>query len=135
MLKKVSLDMGLINLFFSPDCPKKIDELFNSIKEGKMNANLTGPVLTESYKHLCVAKGKQYAQACVAKILEDYDIVLHEIDKSLIIKAGALKCRYRKELSYVDCFVIGLALLNKYEVHSTESFPKITGLKLQKYDF
>lgn len=32
-----------------------------AIKKGKINANLTSPVLTESYKHLCVAKGKQYA--------------------------------------------------------------------------
>ncbi|MHA1679902.1 MAG: hypothetical protein ACTSUE_02770 [Promethearchaeota archaeon] len=135
MLKKVSLDTGLINLFFSPDCPNKIDDLFNSIKKGKINGNLTGPVLTESYKHLCIAKGKQYAQACVAKILEGHNIILHEIDKSLILKAGALKCRYRKELSYVDCFVIGLALLNKFEVHSTESFPVIPGAKFQKYDF
>ncbi|MHA1792271.1 MAG: hypothetical protein ACTSVI_06465 [Promethearchaeota archaeon] len=135
MLKKVSLDTGLITLLFSSDCPNKIDDLFNSIKKGKINGNLTSPVLTESYKYLCIAKGKQYAQACVVKIMEDYNIDLHEIDKSLILKAGELKCRFRKELSYVDCFVIGLALLNKYEVHSIENFPFITGVKFQKYDF
>ena len=122
-------------MLFSPDCPKKIEFLFNSIKKGDVVAHLTGPILTEVYKHFCVAKGKQYAQDCVAKIIEDYNINKHEINTSLILKAGMLKCRYRKELSYADCFLIGLALLNNYEVHSTERFPNIKGIKFQKYNF
>ncbi len=118
------------------NAPEKINTLFKEISSEKIIAYTLAPVLAEVFKHLCVDKGKLYAQTGVSTVLEKYPIQLVDINKSLIIKAGELKCQYRNELSYVDCFLLAYGLLNKIEIHSTEKeFPKISNLKIIKYTF
>ena len=136
MAKQICLDTGPITLFLMENAPENINVLFNDIKSEKITAHVMPPILTEVYKHLCSARGKFYAQNGLSIILEKYPIQLTEINKSLIIKAGELKCQYRNELSYVDCFLLAFGLLNKVEIHSTEkNFPRIQNLKIIKYKF
>ena len=136
MITKINLDTGLITLFLMENPPEKVVKLFTNIKSEKIKAFIVPPILTEVYKHLCVANGKIFAQNGVIIILERYPIILVEMTKSLIIKAGELKYQYRNELSYVDCFLLACGMLNKLEIHTTEKeFPSIPNLKIVKYQF
>lgn len=136
MIKEILLDTGPITLLLMKDSPKKIEDLFTKIKSKSINAYVVRPVLIEVYKHLCIANGKNFAQSGVIKIIDDYPLKLVEIDKSLIIKAGSLKCSYRTKLSYIDCVVIAYGLLNKLEMHTTEkNLPDIPKLKTFFYHF
>jgi len=131
----VILDTGLITLLFTEGCPQQITEFFNTIKKTEVDAHVPGPVLTEAFKHLYIAKGKQFAQSCIVKVIDDYHVVIDEMNKSVLMKAGALKCQYRNDLSYVDCFLIALAIFNKYEINTTETFPKVAGVRIHKHDY
>lgn len=136
MAKQICLDTGPITMFLMENAPEKINTLFSSIKSEKVTAYIVPPILTEVYKHICEARGKEHAQKGMVIVLEQYPIQLVEINKSLIIKAGELKCQYRNELSYVDCFLLAFGIINKVEIHSTEKeFPKIPNLKIVKYNF
>ncbi len=136
MIKEICLDTGVITLFLMENAPEKINILFNEILSEKIIAYTLAPVLAEVFKHLCVAKGKLYSQISVSSILDKYPVQLVDINKSLILKAGELKCQYRNELSYVDFFLLAYGLLNKIEIHSTEKdFPMIPNLKIIRYKF
>ena len=136
MLKEITLDPGPITLLLMNDSPKKIKNIFTKIKNKSISAYVAQPVLIEVYKHLCIAKGKNFAQSGIIKIMDEYPLKIVEMDKSLIIKAGSLKCSYRTKLSYTDCVVIAFGLLNKLEIHTTEkNLPEIPKLKLILYHF
>jgi predicted nucleic acid-binding protein len=136
VLKEIILDIGPITLMLTKDSPKRIKDLFTKIKSKLINAYVVRPVLIEVYKHLCIANGKNFAQSGIIEIMDDYPLKMVEIDKSLIIKAGSLKCSYRTKLSYIDCIVIAFGLLNKLEIHTTEkNFPNIPKLKITPYHF
>ena len=136
MLKEITLDPGPITLLLMNDSPKKIKNIFTKIKNKSISAYVAQPVLIEVYKHLCIAKGKNFAQSGIIKIMDEYPLKIVEMDKSLIIKAGSLKCSYRTKLSYTDCVVIAFGLLNKLEIHTTEkNIPEIPKLKLILYHF
>ncbi len=97
---------------------------------------MIAPVLTEVFKHLCVANGKEYASTSLISLVKFYPINIKSIDQSIILKTGQLKCQFRKKLSYIDCFVISVALIEKYEIHKTEKeFPKFPRLKIITYEF
>ncbi len=130
------MDTGPITLLFMEDAPEKVTTLFAKISNGDYIAHVVPPVIAEAYKHICVLRGKLVAQASMAKVLNDYPIKLVEMAPSLLFKAGSLKCSYRNELSYTDCFVIAHALLDHAEMHTTEKdFPDIPSLKVRKYAF
>jgi predicted nucleic acid-binding protein len=136
VVKSVSLDTGPISLYFTKNHSKNIDLLFNSIKRKQTNAFIIAPVLSEVFKHLCVANGKDFANSAIISLLKSFPIQVVSLNQSLILKAGELKCQFRKDLSYIDCFVIALALLQKYEIHTTEkSLPSISHLKIVTYSF
>ena len=136
MLKEITLDTGPITLLLMKDSPKKIKDIFTKIKSKSIGTYVVQPVLIEVYKHLCIAKGKNFAQSSIIKIMDEYPLKIVEIDKSLIIKAGSLKCSYRTKLSYTDCVVIAFGLLNKLEIHTTEKkLPEIPKLRIILYHF
>jgi len=136
LVKSISLDTGPISLYFTKQHSKEVDLLFQSIKIKQVLAYVSAPVLSEVFKHLCVANGKEFANSMLITLLKSFPIQVVPVNQSLIIKAGELKCRFRKKLSYIDCFVIGLALLQKCEVHTTEkSFPSFPHLKIVPYTF
>ena len=136
MVKSISLDTGPITLFFTRNHSKKIESLFGSIKTNQTKAYVIAPVLAEVYKHLCIAKGKDFASSSIVSFLNSFAIQVVSLKLSYIIRAGELKCSYRNILSYNDCFVLAFAIIRKYELHTTEKkFPSIPHLKTIIYSF
>lgn len=136
MKMKCVLDTGPITLYYAKDPPLKVNELFQKLKRHQIKCLVPTPVITEVFKHLCVANGKESAKISIINLYETLDLEIVSLDQSLLIKAGQLKCRYPSKLSYIDCFGIALALLNKSEFHTTEKdLPKIYSLKVIPYSF
>ena len=137
MVKGICLDTGVLTLFLSKDTPEPVTQLFKNIKEKKITAYIVTPLLAESFYHICKLKGKVDAETIIAAFLNTYPVKLMNLNQSLIIKAGLLKCQYSKKLSYNDCFGIAYALNKKLTFHTTEkSLGKILpNLKLKLYSF
>ena len=137
MGKTICLDTGMITLLYSIDTPEQILQLFKNIKEEKIEAHVLSPLMAESFYHICKLSGKVAAETILATFLNTYPIKLVNLNQSLIIKAGLLKCQHAKILSYNDCFAIAYALNKKLTFHTTEkSIGKIfPTLKLKTYSF
>jgi len=137
MGKTICLDTGMITLLYSIDTPEQILQLFKNIKEEKIEAHVLSPLMAESFYHICKLSGKVAAETILATFLNTYPIKLVNLNQSLIIKAGLLKCQHAKILSYNDCFAIAYALNKKLTFHTTEkSIRKIfPTLKLKTYSF
>ena len=136
MTKGICLDTGLLTLFYSKNPPNTIIELMNQIKQKKIRAYIVWPVLIEVYKHLCILKGKTYAESTITSLINNYPVSVINLDISLILKAGALKCQHRTTLSYNDCIIIAYSLNKKLVLHTTEKdLPKIPNLTIKKYQF
>jgi len=137
MGKMICLDTGMITLLYSKDTPQSIMQLFKNIKEEKIEAHVLSPLIAESFFHICKLSGKVAAETILATFLNTFPIKLINLNQSLIIKAGLLKCQHAKILSYNDCFAIAYALNKKLTFHTTEKnigniFPT---LKLKTYTF
>jgi len=137
MGKTICLDTGMITLLYSKDTPQSIMQLFKNIKEEKIEAHVLSPLIAESFFHICKLSGKVAAETILATFLNTFPIKLVNLNQSLIIKAGLLKCQYTKILSYNDCFAIAYALNKKLTFHTTEkNIGKIfSTLKLKTYTF
>ncbi len=136
MRSKICLDTGPITLHFTIDEPKEISKLMNDIKQQKTEAYVISPILVEVFKHLCVAKGKSYAESSIATLQRNYPLKMVTLTNDIILKAGGLKCQYRKVLSYFDCLVIAFTLNEKLVLHTTEKeLPSIPNLKVKNYYF
>ena len=136
MKTKCVLDTGPITLYYAKNPPLKIIDLFKKIKNHQIQSFVPTPVITEVFKHLCVANGKESAKTSIINLYETLELEIVSLDHSLLIQAGQLKCRYPSKLSYIDCFGIAWALLNKCEFHTTEKeLPKIYSLKVIPYSF
>ena len=137
MGKIICLDTGMITLLYSKDTPQSIMQLFKNIKEEKIEAHVLSPLIAESFFHICKLSGKVAAETILATFLNTFPIKLVNLNQSLMIKAGLLKCQHNKILSYNDCFAIAYALNKKLTFHTTEKnigkiFPT---LKLKTYTF
>jgi len=105
-------------------------------KHEKIEAHVITPILVEVFKHLCIAKGKRFAEASISALQLNYPMVFVPITYDMILKAGGLKCQYRRILSYFDCLVIAYALNEKLELYTTEKkLPTIQNLKVKRYSF
>ena len=136
MTRGICLDTGLLTLFYSKNPPHKIIELMDQIKQKKIRTYIVWPVLIEVYKHLCILRGKNYAESTITSLINNYPVNIINLDISLILKAGALKCQHRTTLSYNDCIIIAYSLNKKLVLHSTEKdLPKIPNLSIVKYQF
>lgn len=133
----ICLDTGMVTLLYSKDTPQSILQLFKNIKEEKIEAHIVSPLMAECFYHICKLNGKVAAETILATFLNTYPIKLVNLNQSLIIKAGLLKCQHAKMFSYNDCFAIAYALNKKLEFHTTEKtigeiFPT---LKQKTYSF
>ena len=133
----ICLDTGMITLLYSKDTSQSILQLFKKIKEEIIEAHVVSPLMAEIFYHICRLSGKVAAETILATFLNTYPIKLVNLNQSLIIKAGILKCQHAKILSYNDCFSIGYALNKNLIFHTTEKtigkiFPT---LKLKLYSF
>ncbi len=136
MIKKICLDTGPLTLHFTKDEPKKILRLMQDIKHQKIEAHVITPILVEVFKHLCIAKGKAFAEASISALQLNYPLVFVSITNDTILKAGGLKCQYRRILSYFDCLVIAYALNERLVLHTTEKkIPTIQNLKIKTHSF
>lgn len=136
MKTKICLDTGLLTLHFTRDEPKEISNLMQDIKHQKIEAHVISPILVEVFNHLCIAKGKTFAEASITALQLNYPLVFVPITNDTLLKAGGLKCQYRRILSYFDCLVIAYTLNEKLVLHTTEkNLPTIQNLKIKTYTF
>ena len=136
MTSRICLDTGPITLHFTKDEPKEISILMNEIKQQKTEAYVISPILVEVFKHLCIAKGKSFAESSISSLQKNYPLNIILLTNDIILKAGGLKCQYRRILSYFDCLVIAYALNEKLVLHTTEKdLPSIHNLKVKKYQY
>lgn len=136
MTLRICLDTGPITLHFTKDEPKEISTLMNDIKHQKTEAFVILPILVEVFKHLCIAKGKLFAESSISALQKNYPLILVSLTNDTILKAGGLKCQYRRILSYFDCLVIAYALNERLVLHTTEKeLPSIQNLKVKKYQY
>ncbi|MHA2247728.1 MAG: PIN domain-containing protein [Candidatus Hodarchaeales archaeon] len=136
MTSRICLDTGPITLHFTKDEPKEISILMNDIKQQKTEAYVILPILVEVFKHLCIAKGKLFAESSISSLQKNYPLILVSLSNDIILKAGGLKCQYRRILSYFDCLVIAYALNERLVLHTTEKdLPSIQNLRVKKYQY
>jgi predicted nucleic acid-binding protein len=137
MGKQICLDTGIITLLYSKDKPGEISKLFRQIMKNEIEAHVVSPIITEAFYHICKLRGKVAAETTVATFLNTYPLKLINLNQSLIIKAGLLKCQYYQELSYNDCFSIAYALNKKLAFHTTEKnlMKILPNLKVKSYIF
>ena len=136
MVQTVYLDTGIITLFYTKSPPQDVTNLMQEIKLRKVTAYINWLTLVEVFKNLCIAKGKSFAESSIVSFLNTYPIKLLEANQSVIIKAGILKCQYRRELSYIDCLIIAHSLNQKLTLHTTEKdLPNIPNLLIKNYKF
>lgn len=108
----------------------------DDIKKNPENTYIAKEILIESYKHLCVLKGNDFANSVLQSFYNTFNVKLIDLTKELIFKAGKLKCQYRKKLSYNDCIAIAISIQKKAIFHTTEkSMLKIPHLKVKSYKF
>ena len=133
---RICLDTGPITLHFTKDEPKEITTLMNDIKQQKIKAYVISPILVEVFKHLCIAKGKSFAESSISALQKNYPFIFVSLSNDIILKAGGLKCQYRRILSYFDCLVIAYTLNEKLVLHTIEKdLPIIQNLKVKKYQY
>lgn len=136
MTTRICLDTGPLTLHFTKDEPKEITTLMNDIKHQKTEAYVISPILVEVFKHLCVAKGKSFAESSISALQKNYPFIFVSLTTDIILKAGGLKCHYRRILSYFDCLVIAFALNERLVLHTTEKeLPSIQNLRVKKYQY
>ncbi len=137
MENKCCLDTGVITLLYSEEPPSSITNLFKSIKEKRIEAHIVSPTMSEVFYHICNLNGKVAAETIIATFLNRYPIKLVNLNQTLIIKAGTLKCQHYHLLSYNDCFSIAYALNKKLTLHTTEKDlgKVLPNLKLKSYIF
>jgi len=137
MKKQICLDTGIITLLYSKGKPSQIITLFNQIRKDELDAHIVSPIITEAFFQICKLRGKADAEITIATFLNTYPIKLINLNQSLIIKAGLLKCQHYNELSYNDCFTVAYALNKKLTFHTTEkNLGKILpNLRIKSYIF
>jgi len=137
MKKQICLDTGIITLLYSKGKPNQITTLFNQIRKDELEAHIVSPIITEAFFQICKLRGKIDAEITIATFLNTYPIKLINLNQSLIIKAGLLKCQHYNELSYNDCFAVAYALNKKLTFHTTEkNLGKILpNLRIKSYIF
>jgi len=137
MKKQICLDTGIITLLYSKGKPSQITTLFNQIRKDELEAHIVSPIITEAFFQICRLRGKVVAETIIATFLNTYPIKLINLNQSLIIKAGLLKCQHYNELSYNDCFAVAYALNKKLTFHTTEkNLGKILpNLRIKSYIF
>jgi predicted nucleic acid-binding protein len=131
------LDTGIITQLYSKNPPKQIKNLMKKVKNKEIIAYVVYPILVEVYYQICRLSGQDAAEARVASFLHNYPVRLVNLNKSLIFKAGKMKCQHSNILSYIDCLAIAFSLNKKITLHTTEKnlgeiFPD---LKLEEYYF
>ena len=140
-MKEICLDTGILGIYLSINPGKKIQTLIQNIRKGLTKAFVLKPVLIEVFYNLCKIEGKEIASIKIANLRSQIPFNLVDLDDSLILKAGILKCQHRTSLSYIDCMSIAFCLNTNTTFHTTEKMIKkipnntLNQLKIEKYSF
>ena len=140
-MKEICLDTGVLGIYLSINPGKKIQTLIQNIRKGLTKAFVLKPVLIEIFYHLCKIEGKEIASIKITNLKNKIPFNLVDLDDSLILKAGILKCQHRTTLSYIDCMSIAFCLNTNTTFHTTEKLIKkipnntLNQLKIEKYSF
>jgi hypothetical protein len=140
-MQKICLDAGILSIYFSKDCSIKVTNLMKEIQRKKYDSNILKPVLCEAFYHLCKIEGKENASIKIISFLRKSPISQIDLEESLILLTGILKCQHRTTLSYIDCMSIAFCLNEKAVFHTTEKMIKkiqdytIQKLKIETYSF
>ena len=140
-MKEICLDTGVLGIYLSINPGKKIQTLIQNIRKGLTKAFVLKPVLIEVFYHLCKIEGKEIASIKITNLKNKIPFNLVDLDDSLILKAGILKCQHRTTLSYINCMSIAFCLNTNTTFHTTEKLIKkipnntLNQLKIEKYSF
>lgn len=140
-MQKICIDTGVLTLIVSNKELVQINQLQNNLKNGNLEGYVLKPALCEVYSHICKVAGKDQAQQKTMGLLRKLNLISIDLDDSLILEAGQLKCQHRSSLSYIDCMIIGFCLNNQIELHTTEKNIKriphntLQKLKIVSYPF
>jgi len=140
-MQKICLDTGVISIYLSKDRTKKVEQLINGVIDKKIKCFILKPVLCEVFYHICKLYGKEIANSKIISFIHQIQPELIDLDESLILGTGLLKCQHRPKLSYIDCMSIAFCLKENIEFHTTEKLVKnipqntLDKLNLKKYEF
>ena len=140
-MKEICLDTGILGIYLSTNPGKKVHNLFLGIRKGLTKAFVLKPVLIETFFHLCKLEGKEIASIKLTNLKNQLPFNFVDLDDSLILKAGILKCQHHTSLSYIDCMSIAFCLNTNTPFHTTEKLIKkipnntLNQLKIEKYSF
>lgn len=140
-MREACLDAGVLGIYFSKDRTPEVKRLMNAILSGKVTAYMLKHVLVEVHFHLCKLQGVTEANAQVTNFQASYPVILVDLDDSLMLHAGKLKCQHARVLSYNDCMTIAFCLRENVELHTTEKFLKdvphntLQRLRVVRYDW
>jgi predicted nucleic acid-binding protein len=136
VIERGFLDTGVITLYYAKDVLPRIEELFNQIKAGTIEACVISPIIVEVYFQLCRKRGKAHAETSINHFSKEIPHTLVQLDRGAEFRAGALKCEHRAILSYADCMGIAVALQLNATFHTTEKdLPPLARLQVKKYSF
>jgi predicted nucleic acid-binding protein len=140
-MRKVCLDAGVLSIYFSNQRTPQIKGLMDLIKAGKLSAYMLKHVLVEVHFHLCKDQGVTEANTQIINFQTQYPVSLVDLDDSLVLHSGKLKCQHVGTLSYIDCMTIAFCLRENAELHTTEKLLKqipnntLQRLRFVKYNF
>ena len=140
-MKEICLDTGVLGIYLSINPGKKIQSLMQNIRKGLIKAFILKPVLIEVFYHICKIEGKEIASIKITNLKSKIPFNFIDLDDSLVLKAGILKCQHRTSLSYIDCMSIAFCLNTNTTFHTTEKLMKkipnntLNQLKIEKYSF
>ncbi|NMC03641.1 MAG: type II toxin-antitoxin system VapC family toxin [Candidatus Lokiarchaeota archaeon] len=131
----------VLTIYFSSQRTSEVKSLMDSIKAGKLDAYMLKHVLIEVYFHICRDQGITEANTQITNFQSQYPVSLVDLDDSLVLHAGKLKCQHVRTLSYIDCMTIAFCLRENAELHTTEKLLKqiqhntLQRLRFVKYGF
>ncbi len=128
-------------MYFSADCTGKVTALMHRVHAGKDEAHVLKPVLCEAFFNVCKLRGKDEANRSITSFTHSFPVIQVDLDESLVLFTGLLKCQHRDTLSYIDCMSLAYCINNKIEFHTTEKKLKrilpetFNKLKVVSYQF
>ncbi len=137
----IVLDTGVITNYLSVDKNPEIVRVFEGIRSKKTMAYCISTTMAEVFYHLCKIYGKEEAKMMIINLIRKFPIVLVDLDESLFISSGILKCQHSASLSYNDCHSIAYCLQTKFIFYTTEKKLKqiphntLKNLKVKPFNF
>jgi len=119
---KLVVDTGVLMLILKGD--PRVRDVVNSLVEG-VKAVTAVTNLVELYYKTEEKLGRQVALTWFNRLIRLKNLDVAYVDANLALKAGALKAKYRGELSLVDAVIAAVAEMEKSPLLTTDSRLKI----------